>query len=125
MTKRSFALLGDVAFRRGITEVRSIQARFDEALEHFNMAAMRGGQVYTGARVWVDAITRLRAEFRKLALSSGVDPDLLLPNTAPNPLPKEPRVPQKAESPPAAEIPEATPPENKPDSTSGGVPSEL
>ncbi|MEE2785814.1 MAG: hypothetical protein VX589_00645 [Myxococcota bacterium] len=77
--KRSFSLLGDVAFRRGLTEVRSIQARFDEALEHFNMAAMRGGHVYKGARVWVDAISRLRAEFRNLALSSGVDPDLILP----------------------------------------------
>ena len=76
--RRTWSLLGDVAFRRGLTEVRSIQARFDEALEHFNMASIRGGDAYQNARTWVEAISRLRSEFRKLALDSGLDPDLIL-----------------------------------------------
>ncbi len=73
-------LLGDVAFRRGLTEVRGVQARFDKALEQFRLAAMRGGVAYKGAQRWVDAITRLREEFRRLSAESGLDPDRILAN---------------------------------------------
>ena len=71
-------MLGDVAFRRGLTEVRGIQSRFDEALAQFQLAHSRGGSVYTGAQKWVTAISRLRLEFRRLSLESGIDPDLVL-----------------------------------------------
>jgi len=71
-------LLGDVAFRRGLTEVRGLQARFDEALAQFRLAHRRGGNVFNGAQKWVKAISKLRLEFKRLSLESGIDPDLLL-----------------------------------------------
>ncbi|MCA9540729.1 MAG: hypothetical protein KC620_17640 [Myxococcales bacterium] len=76
--RKLLQMLGDVAFRRGLKEVRGIQSRFDEALAQFQIAAMRGGEMYPGAQKWVDAISRLRAEFRRLAVDSGLDPDLIL-----------------------------------------------
>ena len=71
-------LLGDVAFRRGLTEVKGLQSRFDEALTQFRLAHRRGGNVYKGAKKWVKAISKLRLEFKRLSLESGIDPDLLL-----------------------------------------------
>lgn len=76
--RRILRMLGDVAFRRGLREVRGIQSRFDEALEQFTLAAMRGGAAYDGAHKWVAAIKSLRDEFRRLAVESGLDPDLIL-----------------------------------------------
>ena len=76
--RRILRMLGDVAFRRGLKEVRGIQSRFDEALEQFTLAAMRGGAAYDGAHKWVAAIKDLRDEFRRLAVESGLDPDLIL-----------------------------------------------
>ena len=73
-------LLGDVAFRRGLTEVKGLQSRFDEALTQFRLAHRRGGNVYKGAKKWVKAISKLRLEFKRLSLESGIDPDLLLRN---------------------------------------------
>ncbi len=76
--RRILRMLGDVAFRRGLKEVRGIQSRFDEALEQFTLAAMRGGAAYDGAHKWVAAIKDLRDQFRRLAVESGLDPDLIL-----------------------------------------------
>jgi hypothetical protein len=90
--RKLLELLGDVAFRRGLTEVRGVQARFDKALEQFRLAAMRGGVAYKGADRWVEAITRLRAEFRSLSVESGLDPDQILsqPPALPPIAPKKP-----------------------------------
>jgi len=76
--RRLLEMLGDVAFRRGLTEVRGIQVRFDEALKQFRLAAMRGGVAYRGANRWIEAITRLRGEFRRLSMESGLDPDQII-----------------------------------------------
>lgn len=78
--RKLLKLLGDVAFRRGLTEVRGVQMRFDEALKQFQLSAMRGGEKYKGAQRWVEAISRLRAEFRQLSKESGLDPDQVLDN---------------------------------------------
>lgn len=105
-------LRGDVAFRRGLIEVRGIQTRFDMALEQFGLAAQGNGDKSQGAQQWVDAIYRMRNDFRRLAIDSGLDPDLILseqqarpakkpavaadkpavpaPTTADEPLPPEP-----------------------------------
>ena len=104
--RRLLRLLGDVAFRRGLTEVRGIQSRFDQALEQFTLAAMRGGQAYRGANKWVEEIKRLRQEFRRLAVESGLDPDLILQESPVAPTPTKPPAP--AVDPPA---PEAKPPQ--------------
>ena len=86
---------GDVAFRRGLLEIRGVQARFDEALKQFRLAAMREGSVYSGATRWVEAIHRLREEFRVLSLESGLDPDRIVPTppVAPPPTALPPQVP--------------------------------
>ena len=76
-------LRGDVAFRRGLKEVRGIQERFDEALRQFRNAARQGGSEYTGAEKWVESISRLRDEFRQLALASNLDPDKILSSPVP------------------------------------------
>ncbi len=78
--EKLMVMQGDVAFRRGLTEVRGLQNRFDEALKHFRRAAMHGGVSYTGADKWVEAISRLREEFRRLSKESGLDPDQILAN---------------------------------------------
>ncbi len=87
--EKLMVMQGDVAFRRGLTEVRGLQNRFDEALKHFRRAAMHGGVSYSGADRWVEAITRLREEFRRLSTESGLDPDQILSN--PPALPSAPR----------------------------------
>lgn len=71
-------LRGDVAFRRGLIEVRGIHTRFDMALEQFGLAAQGNGEMSPGAQQWVDAIYRMRNDFRRLAIESGLDPDLIL-----------------------------------------------
>jgi hypothetical protein len=73
-----FEKLGDVSFRRGLTEVRGIQERFDEALKQFRLATRQGGDSFAGAQKWVAAIERLREEFRRLAEESGLNPDHVL-----------------------------------------------
>ncbi len=97
---------GDVAFRRGLTEVRGIQSRFDDALEQFRRAAMRGGTTYQNAERWVTAITELREEVRRLSEESGLDPDKVLSGMPPTPRPA-PAPPPKA--PPPVEAPPASP----------------
>lgn len=105
--RRLLEMLGDVAFRRGLTEVRGIQSRFDEALKQFRLAAQRGGVAYRGAQRWVDAIARLRDEFRRLSVESGLDPDKILATAkapAGNPLlpiPLPPPVPAATPAPDA------------------------
>ncbi|MBU0554327.1 hypothetical protein KKF91_05105 [Myxococcota bacterium] len=94
--RRLLEMLGDVAFRRGLNEVKSIQSRFDEALKQFQLAARRGGVTYRGANHWVRSITRLREEIRRLSLESGLDPDQILTGEPPQllapPSPPEPLV---------------------------------
>lgn len=81
-----FEMLGDVSFRRGLTEVRGIQERFDEALKQFRLASRQGGNSFAGAQKWVVAIERLRDEFRHLAEESGLNPDHILGSpVAPSP----------------------------------------
>ncbi len=75
---RLMVLQGDVAFRKGLTEVRGLQVRLDEALRHFRRAAMHGGEKYKGAERWVEAIGKLREDFRRLSRESGLDPDKIL-----------------------------------------------
>lgn len=91
---------GDVAFRRGLMEVRGIQTRFDMALEQFSEAARQGGEKSQGAQQWVDAIYRMRNDFRRLAIDSGLDPDLILTDKAKAPRP----------APPAGQAPAVVPP---------------
>jgi len=98
--RRLLKLLGDVAFRRGLKEVKGIQSRFDQALEQFTLAAMRGGESYKGADKWVTSITSLRREFRRLAVESGLDPDQIL----------EERVAPKVAPPPKGDETKAEPP---------------
>jgi hypothetical protein len=96
--------LGDVAFRRGLTEVRDIQSRFDEALKQFRLAAMRGGASFKDAQRWVDTIARQREEFRRLSVESGLDPDQVLatPGVLSRPAEKpEPPPPAPANAPDA------------------------
>lgn len=83
--RRLLQLLGDVNFRRGLSEVRGVQSRFDEAQKQFRMAQQRGGVTYQGADKWVTAIEDLRDKFRQLTLDSGLDPDRILadPDLAP------------------------------------------
>ncbi len=76
--RRLQQMRGDVAFRRGLKEVRGIQTRFDMALEQFEEANRQGGDTFTGAKAWVEAIDRLRNEFRRLTIESGLDPDEVL-----------------------------------------------
>lgn len=76
--RRLLSMMGDVHFTRGISQIRGIQAQFDEALEQFRMAAQRGGVNYKGAAQWVEAIERLRSEFRILSERSGINPDEIL-----------------------------------------------
>lgn len=73
---------GDVAFRRGLMEVRGIQTRLDLALEQFSEATRQGGEKSQGAQQWVDAIYRMRNDVRRLAIDSGLDPDLILTDKA-------------------------------------------
>lgn len=99
--RRLLEMLGDVAFRRGLTEVRNLQMRFDEALTQFRLAAMRGGNAYRGAQRWVDAITRLREEFRRLSVESGIDPDrVLAPPPSMGTLPPPPPTPAEPDKAP-------------------------
>jgi len=83
--RRLLQLLGDVNFRRGLSEVRGVQTRFDEALRQFKLARQRGGVTYQGADKWVAAIEDLRDKFRQLTLESGLDPDRILANPTPAP----------------------------------------
>ena len=96
--RRLLKMLGDVAFRRGLRQVKGIQSRFEQALEQFTLAAMRGGDAYKGASKWVSSITRLRSEFRRLAVESGLDPDLILQEKL---LPKPKTVPEAETEAPA------------------------
>ncbi|MFN3202225.1 MAG: hypothetical protein ACE366_27725 [Bradymonadia bacterium] len=76
--RKLLSMMGDVHFTRGISQIRGIQAQFDEALAQFRMAAQRGGVTYKGAHQWVEAIERLRSEFRILSERSGINPDEIL-----------------------------------------------
>ena len=96
--EKLMVMQGDVAFRRGLTEVRGLQNRFDEALKHFRRAAMHGGVTYSGADRWVEAIVRLREDFRRLSKESGLDPDQILSNP-PAPSTGEERPARAAEEP--------------------------
>ena len=97
--------LGDVSFRRGITQVQGIQQRFDAAIRQFELASRRGGATFTGAEKWVESIKRLREEFRRLSAESGLDPDLLLGGAHPPAEAKAEPAPAK----PAAPAPDAGP----------------
>ncbi len=116
-------LLGDVAFRRGISEFKGIQSRLEQARSHFETAAMRGGKHARWAREWAQSIDRLRQEIRDLSVRSGLDPDLILEKrppsvanieapagvpdvTNPRVIPNKPEAaPEKAQTPPEAKAP--------------------
>lgn len=66
---------GDVAFRRGLKEVRGIQTRFDLALEQFEAANRQGGVVFQTAEKWAEAIRRHRDEYERLVQESGLKPE--------------------------------------------------
>lgn len=93
------AMQGDVAFRRGIKEVRGIQTRFDMAVEQFQEAARRGGHVYKGSDRWVETIKRHRNELRQLSVESGLDPELVLAPALPPVLGGDAPAPEGAEAP--------------------------
>lgn len=99
-----FEMLGDVSFRRGLSEVRGIQERFDEALKQFRLATRQGGNSFKGAQKWVDAIEGHREAFRRLAEESGMNPDHLFePPTVPTLFapPAEPEAPEPPTAPDA------------------------
>jgi hypothetical protein len=108
------SLMGDVHYRRGLTEVRVLTGRFDDALRHFELAARHGGARYRGADRWVESIRRLREEFRHLSVESGLDPEKVL--AEPPPAPPSAKLPaaEAAGSPPPARAPAPAPSEAAP-----------
>lgn len=81
--RRALGMLGDVQFHRGVQEIRSIQSHFDRALDYFERASLTGGSTFRNADRWVETIRRLRAEFRRLSIESGLDPDKIVPAPLP------------------------------------------
>jgi hypothetical protein len=104
------ALMGDVHYRRGLSEVRVLTGRFDDALRHFELAARHGGARYRGADRWVEAIRRLREEFKRLSIESGLDPEKVLAEPPPPPpsvaAPESEPAPAPSEAAPATEAAE-------------------
>jgi hypothetical protein len=100
--RRVLALLGDVHFRQGLAEVRGLYGRFDETQKHFELAARQGGVHFKGAQRWVEAIDRLKHDFRQLSIDSGLNPDQVLA--------RPPAPPTQGEAAPASEGEAAPPP---------------
>ncbi len=78
---------GDVAFRRGLKEVRDIKTRFDQALEQFESAHRQGGLVFQNADAWSKTIRRHRADYETLiGLDDNLDVDKVFGNPPKPPL---------------------------------------
>lgn len=80
--RKLMQMRGDVAFHRGLKEVRGIYTRFDMALEQFQEASRQGGLEFQDAQAWVDALERMRNDFRALSIKSNLDPDVVLADPA-------------------------------------------
>ncbi len=106
--RRVSSLMGDVHYRRGLSEVRVLTDRFDDALRHFELAARHGGARYRGADRWVESIRRLREEFKRLSVESGLDPEKVLAEPPPAPPPASAAVPEEAPGPVPSEAAPAT-----------------
>ncbi len=70
--------LGHVAFRRGLAEITGVQASLERALEQFKIASMRCDPSDQGPKRWVEALSRINEEFRKLTQETGLNPDKVL-----------------------------------------------
>jgi len=70
--RRLQEMRGDVAFRRGLKEVRDIKTRFDHALRQFEDAHRQGGVVFGTAEEWAQTIRAQRDAYVALVKKSNL-----------------------------------------------------